>query len=246
MEYTLRVNTVFGTSPLAVALAHCLHAQAATWLCNTQPSQHKLLWRYADVSTGEGLRTALAETPRIFLILDNQADTEAEGLFIAIRRLEPIQGVVVTPVGCSAPSQLAQTPHWSHIQVGPCWGLIDPIISRLIQRVALEKRIWLPSTQDLHSLSIPDAVTLCMAAIDYPGARWIAPADPANLTLLIEDLQRMHQIRATTRTMPLSACAWQLGVPRKALLHWLSGTPATRHTPGWEPTDWMGRAGWIR
>lgn len=238
------MDVVVGSGPLARTLARILGNQGGnTVLAGEEGAEGPFLWRRANPVSGESLLPAMTGAKRVFVILERP--TPVHGVCAVIDRLQIERGVSVVPYGIGPIAALAKIPTWSHVDIGPCWGLEEPLIQTWSDIIAVGAHLWRFDPGPVFPVAMPVAVETILAAVDHPGARWRLPGHKTSLPYLASELGLFHRHYLRASDVAPRIALWRLGLHRQHLRGWTVAPPAEGCTDAWLPTAPSGPAGWF-
>jgi hypothetical protein len=183
-----------------------------------------------------GVRTA-------FMILERASP--ATGAFTVLKQMSVDEGVVVVPLGDPYPAGLSSRSAWSGVEVGPCWGPEEPLVSRWAALVAAGRHVWTADPGRIPVVAMPDAVAAVTAAALHPQVRWRIAGTEARLPDIVDELGRQHARPVRATRLPLSLAMQRVGVDPNRIREWLAAPRGMSETPGWTSAAASGSPGWV-
>lgn len=238
------MDAVFGVGPLARALASALGTSGTVLHVGPEVVRGPFFWRRGDLTTGEGVTSALKDARRAFLVLD--AATDVRTFFTLLKPRAVARGVVVLPLDGDEPKDLRQHPDWSVVRVAPAWGPEEPLVAAWARALVAGHRPWVADPGPVRPVALPDAIAAIRAAAGFRGLRWsVIGPETVRLPDLATALAAGLGVAGRTITVPLRLAAWRAGVPEERLIAWTRAPEAAWHTPGWSPPELRGREAWL-
>ena len=238
------MDVVFGSSPLAAAVARRLARDGATTLAGPTELLGPWLWRRCDPGSAEGVNHALKGVDRVVVVLDDAAS--AAGLFTVLRPGTASRGVAVLPPGGWRPDGLDRFTHWGSLRVGATWGEDELLVAAWARRVAAGRALWVPDLGEVRVTAAVDAANAVAALLHEPGGVWSVVGDEAaRLSELAAQIGLALDKPVRQRRATVGLAAWSAGVSVGAIRRLAVAADPHRHTPGWTPVAVVGRAGWF-